>query len=395
MGQQFGSSILFLQLTEGVDAFVLWCYTSTAWRDVSSFWGQGVWSVGKKDEDYLRAKGRCYWNDNLDDTEILLGQFLASVLLGHHGDAVSHNMACDLTVWENRKLASAKLTQVVGYYMISLVGTNMTEHLTERLRHLEQENAHLRATQAHPTTTRWSSRISTRWRSTCRRSTTGWTRHLDTQPLSQQSSQSPLSIAIQPTSQTSTSDQSSHIHSHSTCQTSPTSPTPTSIWHQFHTPEPDQTSGEHASWIILQGVGRRRTQQSSDSSNQCVDEDHETWCCYSQQIGWPCQEAWWTDCSTTTWPNTQHQQVPRRMGNGTHQSFQVQTSRSHQTLGHFARNSPMTMWPLQPCSAAARSRRTLDICSIISAAGCPWAGCRFSNKLMLSSSKGLSTSSIS
>ena len=27
MGQQFVSSILFLQLTEGVDAFVLWCYT--------------------------------------------------------------------------------------------------------------------------------------------------------------------------------------------------------------------------------------------------------------------------------------------------------------------------------------------------------------------------------
>ena len=33
MGQQFVSSILFLQLTEGVDAFVLWCYTSTALKD--------------------------------------------------------------------------------------------------------------------------------------------------------------------------------------------------------------------------------------------------------------------------------------------------------------------------------------------------------------------------
>ena len=33
MGQQFVSGILFLQLTEGVDAFVLWCYTSTALRD--------------------------------------------------------------------------------------------------------------------------------------------------------------------------------------------------------------------------------------------------------------------------------------------------------------------------------------------------------------------------
>ena len=86
MGQQFVSSIFFLQLTEGVDAVVLWCCTRTAWRDASSFWGQGVWSVGKKDADYLRAKGRCYWNHNLDDTGIPPGQVLASVLLGHHGE---------------------------------------------------------------------------------------------------------------------------------------------------------------------------------------------------------------------------------------------------------------------------------------------------------------------
>ena len=33
MGQQFVSSILFLQLTEGVDAYVLWCETSTALKD--------------------------------------------------------------------------------------------------------------------------------------------------------------------------------------------------------------------------------------------------------------------------------------------------------------------------------------------------------------------------
>ena len=26
----------------------------------------------KEDEDHLRAKGRCYWNNNLDDTEIPL-----------------------------------------------------------------------------------------------------------------------------------------------------------------------------------------------------------------------------------------------------------------------------------------------------------------------------------
>ena len=34
--------------------------------------------------------------------------------------------------------------------MVSLVGTNMTDHLTERLRILEQENAHLRASQTTP-----------------------------------------------------------------------------------------------------------------------------------------------------------------------------------------------------------------------------------------------------
>ena len=42
----------------------------------------------KKDEEYLRAKGRCYWNDNLDDTEILLGHFWL-VCLGHHGEMVT------------------------------------------------------------------------------------------------------------------------------------------------------------------------------------------------------------------------------------------------------------------------------------------------------------------
>ena len=47
-------------------------------------------------------------------------------------------------------MASAKLTQVVGDYMISMVGTNMTEHLTERLRILETENAQLRASQLNP-----------------------------------------------------------------------------------------------------------------------------------------------------------------------------------------------------------------------------------------------------
>eukprot|EP00434_Breviolum_minutum_P035174 symbB.v1.2.031132.t1/scaffold3581.1/size55290/1 len=65
--------------------------------------------------------------------------------------AASNNMPCVLTVWENRKMASAKLTQVVGDYMISMVGSNVTEHLTERLRVLETENAQLRASQINPT----------------------------------------------------------------------------------------------------------------------------------------------------------------------------------------------------------------------------------------------------
>ena len=82
---------------------------------------------------------------HLRDSRIDFSQVLQGV-------AATHNMPCDLTVWENRKMGSAKLTQVVGDYMISLlVGTNMTEHLTERLRNLEQENAQLRASQVNPT----------------------------------------------------------------------------------------------------------------------------------------------------------------------------------------------------------------------------------------------------
>ena len=81
---------------------------------------------------------------HLRDSRIDFSQVLQAV-------AAFHNMPCDLTVWENRKMASAKLTQVVGDYMISLVGTNMTEHLTERLRTLETENAQLRASQINPT----------------------------------------------------------------------------------------------------------------------------------------------------------------------------------------------------------------------------------------------------
>ena len=81
---------------------------------------------------------------HLRDSRIDFSQVLQAV-------AASNNMPCDLTVWENRKMASAKLTQVVGDYMISMVGSNVTEHLTERLRVLETENAQLRASQVNPT----------------------------------------------------------------------------------------------------------------------------------------------------------------------------------------------------------------------------------------------------
>ena len=80
---------------------------------------------------------------HLRDSRIDFGQVLQAV-------AASNNMPCDSTVWENRKMASAKLTQVVGDYMISMVGSNVTEHLTERLRVLETENAQLRASQVNP-----------------------------------------------------------------------------------------------------------------------------------------------------------------------------------------------------------------------------------------------------
>ena len=54
------------------------------------FWGHGVWSVDKKDEDNLRAKGRYYCYDNWDNTGIpprqVQASVQASVLLVHHGE---------------------------------------------------------------------------------------------------------------------------------------------------------------------------------------------------------------------------------------------------------------------------------------------------------------------
>ena len=96
--------------------------------------------------EMFRSRQEAFFSTSLHrhirDARIDFSQVLQSV-------AATHNMACDLTVWENRKAASAKLIQLVGDYMVSLVGTNPTQQLTERLRLLEQENQYqaLRASQ--------------------------------------------------------------------------------------------------------------------------------------------------------------------------------------------------------------------------------------------------------
>lgn len=61
--------------------------------------------------------------------------------------AIQENIPSDLTVWENRKQASAKLVEYVGRHMVKLVQQNPASHVMDRIRHLEQENALLRASQ--------------------------------------------------------------------------------------------------------------------------------------------------------------------------------------------------------------------------------------------------------
>ena len=63
MAQQFVSIILFLQPTQRVDAFVLWCYTSTAWR-VVQFLRSGSVKCWKKGEGTLLLEWqlRRYWD---------------------------------------------------------------------------------------------------------------------------------------------------------------------------------------------------------------------------------------------------------------------------------------------------------------------------------------------
>ena len=56
----------------------------------------------------------------------------------------------DLTVWENRKQASAKLVENVGRHMVGLIQQTPSSEVMGRIRHLEQENALLRASQADP-----------------------------------------------------------------------------------------------------------------------------------------------------------------------------------------------------------------------------------------------------
>ena len=202
---------------------------------------------------------------HLRDSKIDFSQVLQAV-------AASNNMPCDLTVWENRKMASAKLTQVVGDYMISMVGSNVTEHLTERLRVLETENAQLRASQVNPsqhdgTDFQPETDINTEAPTPDESGTLTPCRTTS----SQVNLRSPLQSGL--ITQTTSPDQTSRLYPHTTDQTTPEHPTAAPIRH--HATDTNQTSGEHASRLLIQSFGARRTQQPSDSIHQCVDEDQD------------------------------------------------------------------------------------------------------------------------
>ena len=64
--------------------------------------------------------------------------------------AVKENIPSDLTVWENRKQACAKLVEHVGRHMVGLVQQTPSSEVMGRVRQLEQENALLRASQVDP-----------------------------------------------------------------------------------------------------------------------------------------------------------------------------------------------------------------------------------------------------
>ena len=275
-----------------------------------------------------------HWH--LRDSRIDFSQVLQAV-------AASNNMPCDLTVWENRKMASAKLTQVVGDYMISMVGSNVTEHLTERLRVLETENAQLRASQINPTQQDAAdSQPEAEIGSEAPPADESGTRTPCRTTSSQMNLRSPLQPGLhKPPAPTKTT----HVYTYTTHQTTPEYPTATPIWH--HTTDTSQAGGEYASRILLQSFGVRRTQQPSDSVHQRVDEDQDPWCRHSRKTRRTCQEAWRTTQSVTPWSTTKHQSLLGGMGHGTNQGIQIQTSWSHQTPVHFARDSAMTMWTLQ------------------------------------------------
>ena len=269
---------------------------------------------------------------HLRDSRMDFSQVLQAV-------AASHNMPCDLTVWENRKMASAKLTQVVGDYMISLVGTNMTEHLTERLRNLEQENAQLRASQVNPT------------------------QH-DVQE-SQQEAETPFDAppGEEPGTVTPCRVPNSQMHLRSPLQsglhhkpapptklpaftpTPPAKPVPnTQRQLQFGT---NTTPQNPAKQVENMRVGSSFKVLEREGPNNHQIQSINAWMNSSRKTRRPCQQAWWTTLSSTPWSTTKHQPLLGGMGHGTDQSLQVQTSWGHQTLVHFARDSAMTMWTLQ------------------------------------------------
>ena len=85
----------------------------------------------------------CSLHRYLKDNRIDFNQLLQEI-------AIKENIPSDLTIWENRKQASAKLVENVGRHMVGLVQQTPSTEVMGRIRQLEQENALLRASQADP-----------------------------------------------------------------------------------------------------------------------------------------------------------------------------------------------------------------------------------------------------
>ncbi len=92
-----------------------------------------------RQEAFFSCSLHRYLKDNRADFNRLLQEI-----------AIKENIPSDLTVWENRKQASAKLVENVGRHMVSLVQQTPSSQAMGRIRQLEQENVLLRASQLEP-----------------------------------------------------------------------------------------------------------------------------------------------------------------------------------------------------------------------------------------------------